>query len=43
MKSLNDIERKNIELYPMESEVLENNIGYINVQSFDDGCAKEFQ
>ena len=38
-----DIERKNIELYPMESEVLENNVGYINVQSFDDRCAKDFK
>lgn len=38
-----DVERKNIELYPMESEVLENNTGYINIQSFDEGCSKEFK
>ena len=38
-----EVERKNIDLYPMKSEVLEGNIGYINIQSFDDGCAKEFQ
>ena len=38
-----EVERKNIDLYPMKSEVLEENIGYINIPSFDDGCAKEFQ
>ena len=38
-----EVERKNIDLYPMKSEVLEGNVGYINIQSFDDGCAKEFQ
>lgn len=38
-----EVERKNIDLYPMKSEVLEGNIGYINIPSFDDGCAKEFQ
>lgn len=38
-----NVERKNIELYPIESEVLESNIGYINVPSFNDGCSKEFK
>lgn len=38
-----EIERKNIDLYPIESELLENNIGYINITSFDSDCAKEFK
>ncbi len=38
-----DVERKSIELYPIESEVVEGNIGYINLSSFDDGCSKEFK
>ena len=38
-----DIERKSIDLYPIESEMLENNIGYINITSFDTGSAKEFK
>ncbi len=38
-----EIERKRIELYPIESELLENNIGYINITSFDSECAKEFK
>lgn len=38
-----EVERKKIELYPIKSEVLENNIGYIKLTSFDDGCAKKFQ
>lgn len=38
-----DIERKIIDLYPIESEILENNIGYINITSFDSGCSKEFK
>lgn len=38
-----EIERKRIELYPIESELLENNIGYINITSFDAECAKEFK
>ena len=43
-KTLNfEIERKNIELYPVESEVLENNIGYINLSSFDENCSKRFK
>ena len=27
----------------MKSEILENNIGYINIQAFDENCAKEFK
>ena len=38
-----DIERKNIDLYPIESELLQNNIGYIGITSFDSDCAKEFK
>jgi len=38
-----DIERKKIDLYPIESEILENNIGYINITSFDSECAQEFK
>ena len=37
------VERKSIDLYPIESEILENNIGYINITSFDSNCAKEFK
>lgn len=38
-----EVERKTIELYPIESEVLEGNIGYINISSFDKDCSKEFK
>lgn len=38
-----EVERKNIDLYPIKSEVLENNIGYISISSFDEDCAKEFK
>ena len=30
-----EVERKKIDLYPMEHEVLENNIGYIKITSFE--------
>lgn len=36
-----EIERKSIELYPIESEILENNIGYIKITSFDSKCAQK--
>jgi len=43
-KTLNfEVERKKIDLYPIESEVLENNIGYIKITSFDKECGKEFR
>lgn len=38
-----EVERKSIDLYPIKSEVLENEIGYINISSFDDDCAKKFK
>ncbi len=38
-----NVERKTIELHPIESEIVENNIGYINISSFDEDSAKEFK
>ena len=38
-----EVERKKIDLYTIKSEILQNNIGYIKVSSFDDDCAKEFK
>lgn len=38
-----EIERKEIELYPIESEVLENSIGYINISSFCENCSSKFK
>lgn len=38
-----DIERNKIDLYPIETKVLEKQIGYIDITSFDDGCSKEFK
>lgn len=38
-----EIERRKIDLYPIKSEVLENNIGYINITSFDEDSGKEFK
>ena len=38
-----EVERKKIDLYPIESEVLENDIGYINITSFDKNTATEFK
>ena len=38
-----ELERRNIKLYHVESEMLENNIGYINIATFDEGCATEFE
>lgn len=37
------IERKSVELYPIEGKILDNNIGYIQISSFDDGCAEQFK
>lgn len=37
------IERKSVELYVIEGEILENNIGYIPLTTFDDGCAEQFK
>ncbi len=38
-----EITRKNVKLYHISSEMLENNIGYMYIQTFDEGCADEFK
>jgi len=38
-----EINRESIKINPVEIEKLENNIGYIEVTSFDEGTAKEFK
>lgn len=38
-----DVERKKIEMYPVESEVLDNNVGYISLPSFTENSSKEFK
>ena len=38
-----DIERKSIKVYHVESKMLENNIGYIQLITFDEGCAEELK
>ena len=37
-----EVERKNVRVNPIESNVYDNNIGYIKISSFDQGCSKEF-
>lgn len=37
------IERRTVEINPIKAEVLENNIGYIQIQSFDEECSKKFE
>ncbi len=37
-----EVERKTIKVNHIESKILENNIGYIQISTFDDGCYKEF-
>lgn len=38
-----EVERKTIKVNHIESKVLENDIGYIQISTFDDGCYKEFE
>lgn len=38
-----DITREEIKVYHVESEMLENNIGYIELITFDEGCADELK
>ena len=38
-----ELTRENIKVNPVEGEVLENNIGYIEFSSFDDGTAEQFK
>jgi len=37
------IERRTVEIEDIEYEVLDNNIGYIQILSFDDGCSNKFE
>ena len=37
------VERKKIEIYPVEGTILEDNIGYIPLYNFDEGCAEKFK
>lgn len=38
-----EVERQEIKVYHVESKILENNIGYIQLITFDEGCADEFK
>lgn len=38
-----EIKRENIKLNHVESKMLENNIGYLKLSTFDEGCADEFK
>ena len=38
-----EVERKNVKINHVESEVLEDNIGYLKISTFDEGCSKEFE
>ena len=38
-----EIERKAIKVYHVEEKMLENNIGYMSLITFDEGCADELQ
>ena len=35
--------RQDIKVYHVEYEVLDNNIGYVSLSTFDEGCAEEFK
>lgn len=37
-----EVERRKVDLYPIETKVIDENIGYISLSSFDDECSKEF-
>ena len=37
------IQRRTVQVNPMKSEMLENNIGYIQLMGFDENCHKEFE
>ena len=37
------IERRTVKINQIESKVLDNNIGYIQIIAFDDGCSVEFK
>lgn len=38
-----EVKRGNIKVYHVKSEKLENNIGYLKLTTFDEGCAEEFK
>ena len=38
-----EVERKNVKINHVESEVLEDNIGYLKISAFDEGCSEEFE
>ena len=38
-----EVERKNVKINHVESEVLEDNIGYLKISTFDEGCSEEFE
>ncbi len=38
-----DVERKGIKVYHVKSEMKENQIGYIKLSTFDEGCSAEFK
>ena len=38
-----EVERKAIKVYHVESEMLDNKIGYISLLTFDEGCSEEFK
>ena len=38
-----EIEREEIKIYHVEEEMLEDNIGYISLITFDEGCSEEFK
>lgn len=38
-----EIERAEIKIYHVEEKMLENNIGYISLITFDEGCSEEFE
>lgn len=38
-----NIKREAIKIYHVENKMLENNIGYISLLTFDEGCADEFK
>lgn len=38
-----NLKREAIKIYHVEQEMLENNIGYISLLTFDEGCASEFK
>ena len=38
-----NVKREEIKVYHVEEKMLENNIGYMNLATFDEGCSDEFR